>query len=70
MTSNSKDIDDVKAEIQRIKQELDSAQQAGDLAQVDFQRKRLLQLRISSPVCVSNRQSCCDQVSKACLLKI
>lgn len=44
MTSNTKDIDDVKAEIQQIKQELASAQQAGDHAQVDFHHKRLLQL--------------------------
>ena len=43
MMSNREKIADVKAEIQQSKQELASTQ-AGDLAQVDFHCKRLLQL--------------------------
>lgn len=42
--SNREELDDAKAEIQQIKQELASAHQAGDLAQIDFHQKRLLQL--------------------------
>lgn len=41
MTTNRQEIDDLKAEIQQSKQELASA---GDVAQLDFHRKRLLQL--------------------------
>lgn len=41
MTSNRQEIDDLKADIQQSKQELASA---GDAVQVDFHRKRLLQL--------------------------
>ena len=44
MTSNRQEIDDLKAEVQRTKHELASAQLARDLAQVDFHCKRLLQL--------------------------
>lgn len=41
MTCNRQEIDELKAEIQQSKQELASA---GDVAEVDFHRKRLLQL--------------------------
>ena len=44
MADNRKDIDDVGAEVRESKQELASAQIAGDRLQVDFHRKRLLQL--------------------------
>ena len=46
MMSNREDIADVKADIQQSKRELVSThdQQAGDLDQVDFHRKQLLQL--------------------------
>ena len=44
MTANRQDIKYVRAEVQESKQELALAQNAGDVAQVDFHRKRLLQL--------------------------
>lgn len=44
MADNRQDIDDVRAELQESKKDLALAQNAGDLLQVDFHRKRLLQL--------------------------
>ncbi len=51
MTSHSQllaaqqEMDSVKAEIQQVKQDLATAEQAGDGARVDFLRKLLLSLR-------------------------
>ena len=67
MTTDRQEIDDLKAEVQQSKQELAST---GDVAQVDFQRKRLLQLEIQlsslrkqQTVLLQSSQQCCSYPS-------
>lgn len=66
MPSNRQEIDGVKADVHQTKQEVTLAQQAGDLAQVDFHRRRLLQLE-SQLSSLREQQTILLQSSQQCL---